>query len=140
MSRLDKDQYFLKIAQVVALRSTCIRRQYGAVIVSANGTIVSTGYNGAPSGEPNCCDVGYCWREAYNIPHGQRYESCNAIHSEQNAINFANCSDMQGATLYLAGWENGVLMDNPQPCKLCSRSIKNFGIARVVTGKETPDA
>lgn len=76
MSRLDKDQYFLKIAQVVALRSTCIRRQYGAVIVSTRGTIISTGYNGAPVGEPNCCDVGYCWREENNIPHGQRYEKC----------------------------------------------------------------
>ena len=133
MPRPSKDEYFLRIAQDVAARSTCLRRQYGAVIVSPSGVIVSTGYNGAPSGEPNCCDIGRCWREEHNIQHGQQYESCRSVHAEQNAINFANRSDMQSATLYLAGWENGVLMENPQPCKLCSRSIKNVGIARVVS-------
>lgn len=133
MNRPDKDQYFLKIAQDVALRSTCIRRQYGAVIVSTRGTIISTGYNGAPVGEPNCCDVGYCWREENNIPHGQRYEACKSTHAEQNAIISANPLDMEGATLYLAGWENGSLLQNPQPCKMCSRFIKNARIARVVS-------
>ena len=140
MPRLDKDQYFLKIAQVVALRSTCIRRQYGAVIVSTRGTIISTGYNGAPVGEPNCCDVGDCWREAHNIPHGQRYEACRSVHAEANAILSAPPSDMEGATLYLAGWENGKPIDDPQPCEMCRRYIANARIARVVTGKEAHDA
>lgn len=133
MPRLDKDQYFLKIAQDVALRSTCIRRQYGAVLVSTRGTIISTGYNGAPVGEPNCCDVGDCWRETHNIPHGQRYEACRSVHAEQNAIISANPLDMEGATLYLAGFENGHLIDDPKPCEMCSRFIKNARISRVIT-------
>ena len=71
--RISKDNYYLNIARAVSMRSTCLRRQYGAVIVK-NDRIVSTGYNGAAIGEPNCCDVGQCWRELNNIPHGERYE------------------------------------------------------------------
>ena len=73
--RITKDEYYLGIAKAVAQRSTCLRRQYGAVIVK-NDRIISTGYNGSARGEPNCCDVGECWREAHNIPHGEQYEKC----------------------------------------------------------------
>lgn len=83
--RISKDEYYLSIAAAVARRSTCLRRQYGAVIIK-NDEIISTGYNGAARGEPNCCDTGECWREANNIPHGEQYEKCVAVHAEQNAI------------------------------------------------------
>ena len=75
MERVSKKDYYLDIAAAVAKRSTCLRRQYGAVIVK-NDEIVATGYNGAPRGEDNCCDVGVCWREAHGIPHGEQYEKC----------------------------------------------------------------
>lgn len=83
VNRVSKDEYYLKIAESVLERSTCLRRRYGAVIVN-NDEIVSTGYNGAPRGEQNCIDLGYCEREAQNVPKGQRYELCVAVHAEQN--------------------------------------------------------
>ena len=85
MSRISKDAYYLEIAKAVAMRSTCLRRQYGAVIVK-NDRIISTGYNGSARGEPNCCDIGECWRESHGIPHGEQYEKCVAVHAEDNAI------------------------------------------------------
>lgn len=129
--RPSKDEYYLNVAAVIATRSTCLRRQYGAVIVK-DDSIVSTGYNGAARGEPNCCDVGECWREANNIPHGERYEACRAMHAEQNAIISGNRADMIGATLYLAGFENGERLIDPKPCLMCERAIKNARIGRVV--------
>lgn len=100
--RISKDEYYLSIAAAVARRSTCLRRQYGAVIIK-NDEIISTGYNGAARGEPNCCDTGECWREANNIPHGEQYEKCVAVHAEQNAIISAARHEMLGSVLYLAG-------------------------------------
>lgn len=129
--RPDKDTYFLGIAEAVAKRSTCLRRQYGAVIVK-NDVIVSTGYNGSPRTAVNCCDTGACWREAHNIPHGERYEMCQAVHAEMNAIINGNRADMIGATLYLAGFENGQRIEHPEPCLMCSRQIANAQIERVV--------
>lgn len=131
MGRISKVDYYLSIAAEVARRSTCLRRQYGAVIVK-NDEIVSTGYNGAPRGEENCCDVGSCWRERNNIPHGEQYEKCVAVHAEQNAIISASRQEMLGSTLYLAGFENGQPLDNPEPCLICSKLIKNAGIEKVV--------
>lgn len=128
--RPNKQSYYLDIAASVALRSTCIRRQYGAVIVR-DDAIVSTGYNGAPRGEENCCDCGACWREQNHIPHGERYEECKAVHAEANAIISAARSDMIGATLYLAGWENGKRID-AKPCLLCEKMIKQAGIESVI--------
>ena len=129
MTRISKDNYYLEIAKTVALRSTCLRRQYGAVIVK-DDCIIATGYNGAARGEPNCCDVGECWRAAHGIPHGQRYEECVAVHAEDNAISQAG-RDAIGATLYLAGLENGAVID-AVPCKMCARKIKNARIERIV--------
>ncbi|MBQ1771998.1 MAG: cytidine deaminase, partial [Clostridia bacterium] len=108
-----------------------LRRQYGAVIVK-NDEIVSTGYNGAPRGEDNCCDIGTCWRERNNIPHGEQYEKCVAVHAEQNAIISASRREMLGATLYLAGFENGEPIRNAEPCMICRRLIKNAGIEKVI--------
>ena len=131
--RPDKDTYFLNIAAEVAKRSTCLRRQYGAVIVK-DGVIISTGYNGAARGEPNCCDVGVCWREANNIPHGERYELCKAVHAEMNAIISADGDRMIGSTLYLAGFENGDRIMEPGPCLMCARAIKKAQIENVIGG------
>ncbi len=125
--RPSKDEYYLNIAEAVMARSTCLRRQYGSVIVK-NDEIIATGYNGSPRGEVNCCDVGYCWRQKNNIPHGERYESCKSVHSEANAIISASRQEMQGAVLYLAGSE-----PNAEPCDMCRRLIKNAGIVRVIT-------
>lgn len=130
MERISKHEYYLGIAAAVSRRSTCLRRQYGAVIVK-NDEIVATGYNGAPRGEDNCCDIGACWRERNNIPHGEQYEKCVAVHAEQNAIISASRRDMLGGTIYLAGFENGEPIDNATPCLICSRLIKNAGIAHV---------
>ncbi|MBR5874522.1 MAG: dCMP deaminase family protein [Oscillospiraceae bacterium] len=130
MNRLNKDEYFLGIAEAVAKRSTCIRRQYGAVIVK-DDVIVSTGYNGSPRNVDNCCDVGSCWRATHNIPHGERYEMCQAVHAEANAIINANRADMNGATLYLVGLENGKRIEKAEPCLLCRKLIRNAQIRRV---------
>ena len=129
MNRISKDEYYLQIAATVSLRSTCIRRQYGAVIVK-DDRIISTGYNGSARGETNCCDVGECWREAHGIPHGHQYEKCVAVHAEDNAISQAG-REALGATLYLAGFENGKAIP-AVPCAMCERKIKNAGITRVV--------
>ena len=131
MERLSKVKYYLDIAAAVAARSTCIRRQYGAVIVK-NDTIVSTGYNGTARGLVNCCDLNECYREAHNIPHGQQYEKCKAVHAEANAIINASREEMCGAILFLAGFENGERMKNPTPCEMCSRMITTSGIRRVI--------
>jgi len=131
MDRISWDDYFLEIAKVVSKRSTCLRRQYGAVIVKDNN-IISTGYNGSPMGEPNCCDIGYCERELRQIPAGERYELCRAVHAEQNAIIKASSADMHGATIYIAG--TNVKDGTPasgKPCLLCARMIKNAKIARI---------
>ena len=104
MKRIDKENYYLDIAETVLERSTCLRRCYGAIIVK-NDEIVSTGYNGAPRGRKNCMDLGYCTREAMNVPSGERYELCRSVHAEMNAIISAARRDTLGATLYLAGRE-----------------------------------
>ena len=132
MKRPSQVKYYLDIAAAVAARSTCIRRQYGAVIVK-NDVIVSTGYNGTARGFINCCDLNECYREAHNIPHGQQYEKCKAVHAEANAIINASREEMCGAILFLAGFENGERMKNPRPCEMCSRMITNSGIRKVIS-------
>ena len=132
VKRISKDEYYLNIAKTVLERSTCLRRKYGAVIVN-NDEIVSTGYNGAPRGETNCIDTGYCYREANNIPKGERYEMCVSVHGEQNAIISAARKDMIGATIYIVGKEVSTgEYANPAPCLICRRMIRNAGIVRCV--------
>jgi len=133
MERPNKVRYYLDIAKAVAKRSTCIRRQYGAVIVK-NDMIVSTGYNGAARGYENCSDHGKCWRHEHGIPHGQQYEKCMAVHAEANAIINGNRFDIIGATLYLVGFEDGKPISEPEPCEMCERMIRNARIASVITG------
>ena len=131
--RKSKGNYYLSIAVAVLARSTCLRRKYGAVIVR-DDEIIATGYNGAPRGETNCCDLGYCYREQKNIPHGERYEACRAVHAEANAIISASRRDMIGSTLYLAGQEaDGTPIADAAPCSMCYRLIINSGIRSIVT-------
>lgn len=132
--RPTKHEYYMGIAKAVARRSTCLRRQYGAIIVN-HDEIVSTGYNGAARGCSNCCDLGECWREAHGIPHGEQYEKCVAVHAEQNAIISADRNEMIGATMYLYGMENGETID-AVPCEICNGMIKNAGIQYVITSEK----
>lgn len=133
MDRISKADYYLNIASEVARRGTCLRRNYGAVIVK-NDEIIATGYTGAPRGADNCCNTGICRRQELNVPSGQRYELCRSVHAEMNAIISASRAEMQGATLYLAGWEmeSGEPIDAAEPCLLCKRCIINAGIIEVV--------
>lgn len=129
--RPSKDEYYLGIAKAVSARSTCLRRHYGAVIVK-DDEIISTGYNGRPRGDSNCCDLGYCVREKEGHAHNDGdYFSCGAVHSEQNAIISASRKEMIGSTLYLYGEEDGKVLD-AEPCPICRALIKNAGIAKVV--------
>jgi len=131
--RLSKNQYYLNIALAVSQRGTCIRRNYGAVIVLQD-QIVGTGYTGSPRGRVNCCDTGKCLRNELNIPSGERYELCNSVHAEANAIISAGRDKCIGATLYLVGVNiDGSLIENPEPCQMCERLIINSGIKEVVT-------
>lgn len=133
--RPSKDRYYLDIAAAVAERSTCLRMQTGAVIVK-NDQIISTGYVGAPRGVPNCCDLGKCYRNMHNIPHGQHYEKCRSVHAEANAIIHASRERMIGSTMYSIG-RNLRREGNPitpiLPCMMCRRLIINAGIKKVVT-------
>jgi dCMP deaminase len=130
--RRDKINYYLDISDAVLVRSTCLRRKYGALIVK-NDEIVSTGYNGAPRGRKNCDDLKYCLRDAKGIPSGQQYELCRSVHAEANSIISAPRSEMLGATLYLIGRDakTGELLD-AAPCSMCARLIINSGIEKIV--------
>ena len=138
MQRISKENYYLDIAQTVATRSTCLRKKYGAIIVS-NDSIVSTGYNGAPRGRKNCSDIGSCMRETLNIPRGERYEMCRSIHAEQNAIIAASALQMNGATLYLSCIDaaTGELVGGTCCCQMCKRNVINAGISKVIV-RDTP--
>ena len=131
MDRISKQDYYLGIAESVAKRSTCLRRKYGAIIVN-NDEIVSTGYNGAPRGEVNCTDCGFCRREQLNIPKGERYELCRSVHAEQNAIISASRKEMLGGTIYIVGLESDGSYANPAPCSICRRLIVNAGIDKCI--------
>ena len=138
MERISKENYYLDIAETVLERATCLRRVYGAIIVK-NDEIISTGYNGAPRGRRNCVDMGFCTREAMQVPRGQRYELCRSVHAEANCIISAARSAILGGTLYLAGRDSktGELLPDATSCSMCRRLIINAGIDRVVI-RRTP--
>ncbi len=133
MERRDKINYYLDLAEVVAKRSTCLRRHFGAVIVK-NDEVISTGYAGAPRGRKNCSDLGSCVREKLNIPRGERYELCRSVHAEANAIISASRDKMLDSTLYLCGTEvsTGEYVQNSCCCSMCKRQVINAGIRWVV--------
>ncbi|HDY69311.1 MAG TPA: cytidine deaminase [Actinobacteria bacterium] len=129
MSRPSWEEYFFQIASQVATRSTCLRRQVGAVLVKEK-RILSTGYNGAPRDISHCIEVG-CLREKLGIPSGERHELCRALHAEQNAIVQAALHGVkiEGSTLYCTH----------QPCSLCAKMIINAGIVEVYFDEGYPD-
>ena len=137
--RVDKHNYYLDIAETVIERGTCIRRNFGAIIVK-NDEIVSTGYTGAPRGRENCCTAGVCIREKLAIPRGERYELCRSIHAEANAIIAAARERMLGATIYMAcvDAKSGELMAGTSSCMMCKRLVINAGISQVVV-RDTKD-
>ena len=124
------DTYFIEITKIVATRSTCLRRQVGAVIVKDNH-IITTGYNGAPKGMAHCDDLGGCMREKLKIPSGTRQELCRATHAEQNAI-------IQAAVLGVS-IDGGTCYVTDSPCSLCAKRLINAGIKRVVFIGRYPD-
>lgn len=132
-NRRSKENYYLDIAEAALERSTCLRRQFGAIIVR-DDEIVATGYNGAPRGRRNCSDLGRCTRRELNIPAGERYELCRSVHAEANAIISAQRRDMVGATIYLVGRDarSGELLHDATSCPMCRRMIINAGIDEVV--------
>ncbi|MBR5306026.1 MAG: cytidine deaminase [Oscillospiraceae bacterium] len=139
--RISKINTYLNCAEVFAYRSTCIKRKYGAVIVK-DDVVISTGYNGAPRGMDNCCDIGKCPRIERNLHQGDGYAMCRAIHAEANAL--LNCSRAQtiGADLYLVGInpkDNSI--HRAKPCPLCARTIIQAGIRYVImrTGEGVDD-
>ena len=140
MNRISKENYYLNIAQTVLERATCLRRVYGAIIVT-NDEIIATGYNGAPRGRANCVDMGYCSREAQKVPRGERYELCRSVHAEANAIISAARRDILGGTLYLAGRDakTGELLHDATCCSMCRRLVINAGIAKVVVRNTETD-
>lgn len=133
MKRIDKNNYYLDMAEAALERSTCLRRKWGCVIVK-DDEIISTGYNGAPRGRKNCTDLGKCIREELNIPRGERYELCRSVHAEQNAIISASRKDMIGATLYEVGIDakTNEYVKNSMPCSMCKRFIINSGITKMI--------
>ena len=132
MKRRDKINYYLDLAEMVSQRGTCLRRNYGAVIVK-NDEVVSTGYVGAPIGRKNCSDIGECIRQKMHIPRGERYELCRSVHAEANAIICASRERMIGSSLYIVGKEvgTGEYIANSNSCSMCKRQIINAGIEKV---------
>jgi len=133
MDRITKEDWFLKLAMSCAMRSTCLQRRYGAVIVDKDGYVISTGYNGAPRNVADCLKVGNCWRKISQIPSGQNYEKCMSVHAEMNALLQAG-KDAKDGVMYLAGYdiEKQGLPDNMMPCSLCTKLLVNSQIKEVV--------
>lgn len=129
MPRKSWDDYFMSIADLVAERSTCMRRHVGAVIVK-DKRIVATGYNGAPSGISHCIDAG-CLREQLKIPAGERHEICRGTHAEQNAI-------IQAAT-FGANISGSTIYSTHQPCFICTKMLINAHLTRIIYRQEYPD-
>lgn len=132
--RIDKTNYYLDIAEAVAERGTCLRANYGSVIVN-HDEVISTGYTGSARGKANCIDLGYCIRRKLepNATKGVRFDLCRSVHSEQNAIISASRIDMIGSSLYIVGkyCDSDLYKENPDCCQFCKRFIINAGIEKV---------
>lgn len=129
MQRPSWNAYFIEIARLVSSRSTCMRRQVGAVMVKGKH-ILATGYNGTPTGITHC-EVTGCLREQLKVPSGERHELCRGLHAEQNAIIQAarHGIDIDGATLYCTH----------SPCIICTKMLINAGINQIVYLEGYPD-
>ncbi|MCD6581639.1 MAG: cytidine/deoxycytidylate deaminase family protein [Desulfuromusa sp.] len=129
MQRPGWDEYFMQITQLVSSRSTCLRRQVGALLVKEKN-ILATGYNGVPTGITHC-DVTGCLRDQLNVPSGERHELCRGLHAEQNAIIQAarHGTNIAGSVLYCTD----------SPCIICSKMLINAGVVEVIFGRGYPD-
>ena len=127
--RPSYDEYFMEMAHLVAKRSTCLRRNVGAILVK-DKHILSTGYNGAPKGLEHCSEVG-CLRKELGIPSGERHEICRGLHAEQNAI-------IQAAVFGIS-IKNSVLYCTNTPCVVCAKMLINAGVKEIVYSGEYPD-
>lgn len=128
--RKSWDEYFMDIAYTVATRSTCLRRQIGAVAVSPDNRIIGTGYNGALAGTPHC-DVTGCLREELDIPSGERQEICRAQHAEANVCNIA--------AKYGISLKDSTMYVTTQPCVTCMKAMVTSGVERIVYDGDYPD-
>lgn len=132
--RVDKINYYLDIAEAVSKRGTCLRKNFGCIIVK-NDEIIATGYTGAPRGRKNCIDLGYCTKKEKfpEIRHGG-YDACRSVHAEQNAMLSASRKDMIGSTMYLVGKrvDTGVYEPGANSCQMCRKMIINAGIKEVI--------
>ncbi|RKZ23224.1 cytidine deaminase [bacterium] len=130
MDRPSWDEYFMEITELVAKRSTCLRRKVGAVVVK-DKRILTTGYNGPPTGLKHCDELGGCLRDKLGIPSGERMELSRAVHAEQNAIIQAAKYgiSIDGATIYVTN----------HPCFICAKMLINAGIKRIVYKEGYPD-
>jgi dCMP deaminase len=130
--RTNRHTYFLDLATRCAHQGTCLRRNFGAIIVDEYNTIVSTGYTGAPRKQMDCTELNKCWRQEHNIPSGSNYERCRSVHAEMNALIQAG-KTARGCTLYLSGFEVGSgELTRIWPCFLCSKMIVNSGIVNII--------
>lgn len=135
MSRPNRDEYWLGIAKSVSLRSTCLSRKFGAVIVTKNNIQAGSGYNGSARGVLNCCEVGYC-RKRILGEVAYQYDECVAVHAEENAIINSDYDKRFGSTLYVIGTNVDCTETKSEPCRRCKRMILNAGIAKVVTKRD----
>ena len=126
MERPSTDEYFMEMARLVSTRSTCLRRRVGAVIVK-DKRVLSTGYNGSPSGTRHCEELG-CIREQMHVPSGTRHELCRGVHAEQNAVTQTACCgvSVNGATIYTTTF----------PCSMCAKILINAGIKEIACDEE----
>ncbi len=122
IARPTVDEYFMKMADLVSERSTCLRRKVGAVLVR-DKRVLATGYNGAPKGLKHCDETG-CLREQMKVPSGERHELCRGVHAEQNAI-------IQAA-VFGVSVEGSVMYISNHPCSVCAKMMLNAGISEVV--------
>lgn len=129
--RTSKYEWFLDMAERCAKQGTCLRRNFGAIIVDQNNIVISTGYTGAPSGQVDCLERGTCWRKNNNIQSGSYYEKCYSVHAEMNAIMQAG-KEARGSTLFLCGIDKDGNSVGIIPCLLCAKMIINAGIKEVV--------
>lgn len=130
--RISKEDWYMEIARIISLRSTCIRAHAGAIIV-LNDAIISAGYSGSPRGESNCCDIGICERDRLGIEPGEHYEMCRSIHAEANAILNAaiNGVSVKDGCMYVYFKRlDGQKKKHGKPCLMCSRMIANVGISK----------
>lgn len=135
IKRPSKNEYYLDIALQISKRGTCLRRNYGAVIVNRD-EIISTGYCGSPRSLPNCIDIGICPREKAGLPPGKGYDQCWSVHAEANAIISAERTRMLKGKIYIAGYDTKTHnLVEAHPCSMCKKMIINAGLSEIIIRK-----